>query len=130
MLKYEDVLPSNSNIQPRAKLKLQASINSSSQIPQIKVLDTLKVETQVILFTPPNPHEMQFFSLTPITLDLSASDVRIGRRRADSMIIDERDENETHRMDILVQKMTQHFPRRESQPTQGAETLQASISQV
>jgi len=63
-------------------------------------------------------------------LDLSASDVRIGRRRADSMIIDERDENETHRMDILVQKMTQHFPRRESQPTQGAETLQASISQV
>ena len=130
MLKYEDVLPSNSNIQPRAKLKLQASINSSSQIPQIKVLDTLKVETQVILFTPPNPHEMQFFSLTPITLDLSASDVRIGRRRADSMIIDERDENETHRMDILVQKMTQHFPRREGQPTQGAETLQASISQV
>jgi phosphatidylinositol glycan class Q protein len=130
MLKYEDVLPSNSNIQPRARLKLQASIDSSSQIPQIKVLDTSKVETQVILFTPPNPHEMQFFSLTPITLDLSASDVRIGRRRADSMIIDERDENETRRMDVLVQKMTQHFPRREGQPTQGAEILQASISQV
>jgi len=130
MLKYEDIAPSNSNIQPRARLKLEASINSASTIPQIKLLDTAKVELQVILFTPPNPHEMQFFSLTPITLDLSASDVIIGRRRADSMIVDERDETETRRMDVLVHKMTQHFPRREDQPTQGAEILQESISQV
>ena len=130
MLKYEDVAPSNSNIQPRVRLKLEASINPTSSIPQIKLLDSSKVETQVILFIPPNPHEMQFFSLTPITLDLSASDVIIGRRRADSMIVDERDESETRRMDILVQKMTQHFPRRQDQPTQGAEILQASISQV
>jgi hypothetical protein len=130
MLKYDDIAPSNSNIQPRARLKLEASMNSTSIIPQIKLLDTSKVETQVILFTPPNPHEMQFFSLTPITLDLSASDVIIGRRRADSMIIDERDASETRRMDILVHKMTQHFPRRQDQPVQGAEILQESISQV
>jgi hypothetical protein len=73
---------------------------------------------------------MQFFSLTPITLDLAASDFANGRRRADSMVIDERDQNETARMDVLVRKMAQHFPRRQGQPTHGADILQSSISQV
>jgi len=73
---------------------------------------------------------MQFFSLTPITLDLAASDLEQGRRRADSVVIDERDEGETKRMAELVKKMTLHFPRREGQPTQGAEILKASINQV
>lgn len=73
---------------------------------------------------------MQFFSLTPITLDLAASDQKIGRRRADSVVFDERDELETVRMDNLVVKMALHFPKREGQPTQGADILKASIDQV
>jgi hypothetical protein len=73
---------------------------------------------------------MQFFSLTPITLDLAASDLANGRRRADSMVIDERDQDETARMDVLVRKMAQHFPRRQGMPTHGAEILQSSINQV
>jgi hypothetical protein len=114
----------------RTQFKLQAEIYSSTAIPKITFLEALKVETQVLLFTPPNPHEMQFFSLTPITLDLAASDLENGRRRADSVVIDERDEPETKRMDQLVQKMASHFPRREEQPTQGAHILKASINQV
>ena len=73
---------------------------------------------------------MQFFSLTPITLDLAASDREQGRRRADSVVVDEREETETARMDQLVQKMGLHFPRRQGQPTQGADTLHISINQV
>ena len=73
---------------------------------------------------------MQFFSLTPITLDLAASDREQRRRRADSVVVDERDESETARMEQLVQKMALHFPRRQGQPTQGAEVLPASINQV
>jgi hypothetical protein len=73
---------------------------------------------------------MQFFSMTPITLDLAASDQKIGRRRADSVVVDERDELENVRMDNLVFKMALHFPKREGQPTQGADILKASIDQV
>jgi hypothetical protein len=73
---------------------------------------------------------MQFFSLTPITLDLAASDRQIGRRRADSVVIDERDDRETVRMEGLVKKMALHFPRRENQPIEGAQILMESIDQV
>lgn len=73
---------------------------------------------------------MQFFSLTPITLDLAASDRQIGRRRADSVVVDERDELETVRMNNLVTKMALHFPKRQGQPTQGADILKTSIDQV
>ena len=73
---------------------------------------------------------MQFFSLTPITLDLAASDNEQRRKRSDSVVADERDEIETKRMDTLVQKMALHFPRRTNQPIEGAETLQTSINQV
>lgn len=73
---------------------------------------------------------MQFFSLTPITLDLAASDLQIGRRRADSVVIDERDETETTRIKTLVNKMSLHFPRKEGQPIQGSEILKTSIDQV
>lgn len=130
ILKYNNLAPSNANIPSRTRFNLQAEMSASSTIPKITFLDDSKVETQVILFTPPNPHEMQFFSLTPITLDLAASDLEHGRRRADSVVTDERDETETKRMDQLVQKMAQHFPKRQGQPTQGAEILKASINQV
>jgi len=73
---------------------------------------------------------MQFFSLTPITLDLAASDRQIGRRRADSVVIDERDDKETARMEGLVTKMALHFPRRKNQPIEGAQILVESIDQV
>ena len=73
---------------------------------------------------------MQFFSLTPITLDLAASDRRIGRRRADSVVVDERDDSETARMEGLVAKMALHFPRRKDQPIEGAQILVESIDQV
>jgi len=69
---------------------------------------------------------MQFFSLTPITLNLAAADHQGGRRpRADSVVMDEQSENRN-----LVIKMALHFPRRQGQPTQGADTLQKSIGQV
>lgn len=129
ILSYEDQIPHNTNI-PYSRLKLRASIDAASYIPKIAFLDNSKVETQVILFSPPNPHEMQFFSLTPITLDLAASDREQGRRRADSVVVDERDESESVRMAVLVQKMALHFPRRQGQPTQGAEVLAPSIDQV
>jgi len=129
-LTYENRTPSNQYIPSRARLKLQAAIDPTCSIPQIKFLDSTKVEIQVILYTPPNPHEMQFFSLTPITLDLAASDQQVGRRRADSVVIDERDEVETVRMDNLVAKMTLHFPKRQGLQTQGAEILKTSIDQV
>lgn len=73
---------------------------------------------------------MQFFSLTPITLDLAASDRQIGRRRADSVVVDERDHQETVRMEGLVSKMALHFPRRKNQPIEGAQLLMESIDQV
>lgn len=128
MLAFENRNPANLSL--RTRLKLHASIDSLSQFPRIQFSDVSDVEAQIILFSPPNPHEMQFFSLTPITLDLAASDLANGRPRADSMVVDERDQSETARMDVLVQKMGQHFPRREGQPTQGADLLQAAISQV
>jgi hypothetical protein len=121
---------SNSNIPSQIGIKLQAAIDSTTYIPKFTFLDTGKVETQVILFSPPNPHEMQFFSLTPITLDLAASDRKNGRPRADSVAIDERDELETVRMENLVHKMSLHFPKRQGQPTQGANILRTSIDQV
>ena len=129
-LNYKDKIPTNANVFSQPRLTLRASITTASHIPKISFLDKPKVETQVILFSPPNPHEMQFFSLTPITLDLAASDHDQGRRRADSIVIDERNDIETARMDRLVQKMALHFPRRQGQPVQGAETLRASINQV
>jgi phosphatidylinositol N-acetylglucosaminyltransferase subunit Q len=129
IISYEDKTPQNANI-PTSRLKLRASIDAMSPIPKITFLDKSKIETQVILFSPPNPHEMQFFSLTPITLDLAASDREQGRRRADSVVIDERDESETARMELLVQKMGLHFPRKKGQPTQGAAVLPSSIDQV
>ena len=73
---------------------------------------------------------MQFFSLTPITLDLAAADQQNRRRRADSVVVDERDEFENVRMDKLVAKMALHFPTRQGQPTQGADILKPSIDQV
>jgi hypothetical protein len=110
---------------------MEAAIDSSTWIPKFTFLDTAKVEKQIILFSPPNPHEMQFFSLTPIMLDLAASDQQSGRRqRADSVIIDERDEHETVRMENLVSKVALHFPRQQGQPTQGAEILKTIIDQV
>jgi len=127
-LTYENRTPSNQYISSRARLKLQAAIDPTCLIPRITFFD--KVEIQVILYTPPNPHEMQFFSLTPITLDLAASDQQVGRRRADSVVIDERDELETVRMDNLVAKMALHFPKRQGLQTQGAEILKTSIDQV
>lgn len=128
MLSCESIYPTTLPL--RTRLRLHASIDSSASFPRIRFSDVSNVETQIILFSPPNPHEMQFFSLTPITLDLAASDLANGRPRADSMVVDERDQSETARMDVLVQKMGQHFPRREGQPTQGADLLQAAISQV
>ena len=129
-LTYNKKGPSTPNISSRARLKLQADIDSDTSIPKFTFLDDGTIETQVILFSPPNPHEMQFFSLTPITLDLAATDRQNRRRRADSVVADERDELETVRMDNLVSKMALHFPNREGQPTQGADILKASIDQV
>jgi hypothetical protein len=130
VLVYDGRAPSNSNIPSFTRLKLQAGIDPSTNIPTITFLDKEKVETQIILFSPPNPHEMQFFSLTPITLDLAASDRQNGRARSDSVIIDERDDYETARMNDLVNKMSLHFPKRQGQSIQGAEILKTSIDQV
>ena len=127
---YNKKSPSNPNIPTRARLKLQADIDSDTSIPKFTFLDDGMIETQVILFSPPNPHEMQFFSLAPITLDLAATDRQNRRRRADSVVAYERDELETVRMDNLVAKMALHFPKREGQPTQGADILKPSIDQV
>ena len=127
---YNKKDPSNSNIPSRVRLKLQAAIDSVTSVPKFTFLDDGKIETQVILFSPPNPHEMQFFSLTPITLDLAATDKQNRRRRADSVVVDERDEFETVRMDNLVAKMALHFPKRQGQPTQGADILKSTIDQV
>ena len=129
-LTYEKRGPSNPNISSRTRLKLQAAITSNSAIPKVSFLNESKVEAQIILFSPPNPHEMQFFSLPPITLDLAALEHQNGRRRADSVVIDERDEVETVRMEHLVAKMALHFPKRQGQPIQGAEILKSSIDQV
>jgi len=129
-LTYENRTPSNQYVPSRPRLKLQAALDPTCSIPQITFLDSAKVETQIILYTPPNPHEMQFFSLTPITLDLAASDHQVGRRRADSVVIGERDEVENMRMDNLVAKMALHFPKRQGLQTQGAEILKTSIDQV
>jgi hypothetical protein len=73
---------------------------------------------------------MQFFSLTPITLDLSEADRHSGRKRSDSVAQDERAPGETARMVVLKSKMLQHFPRRSGQPTQGAEILRTAVDQV
>ena len=130
MLLYNKRAPLHSNIPSRARLKLEAAIDSSTWIPKVRFLDTARAGAQVILFSPPNPHEMQFLSLAPITLDLAASDQQTGRQRADSLLIDERDEVETNRMENLVKKMALHFPKHEGQPTQGAEVLNTCIDQV
>jgi hypothetical protein len=129
-LTYNKRGPSKPNISSRVRLKLQAAVDSVSSIPKFTFLDDGKIETQVILFSPPNPHEMQFFSLTPITLDLAAADQQNRRRRADSVVVDERDEFENVRMDKLVAKMALHFPTRQGQSTQGADILKPSIDQV
>ena len=129
-LTYNEKGPSIPNIPSRVRLKLQAGIDSVTSIPKFIFLDDGKIESQVILFSPPNPHEMQFFSLTPITLDLAATDQQNRRRRADSVVVDERDEFENVRMDNLVAKMALHFPKRQGQPTQGADILKASIDKV
>jgi phosphatidylinositol N-acetylglucosaminyltransferase subunit Q len=127
ILTYEDSRPKVPKETPWTKLKLEAAIDKTSWIPKLTFYDSGQGETQIILFSPPNPHGMQFFSLTPITLDLAASG-QGGRQRADSII--ERDDSETARMDDLVKKVGFHFPRHPSQPIQGSEILTMSIDQV
>ncbi|ODQ56522.1 Gpi1-domain-containing protein [Saitoella complicata NRRL Y-17804] len=92
-------------------------------VPEFTLADpTMSATAQVILFDPPNPHGMHFYSLQPTPLDFGGLDAHEGRDRKQQL-------ERQQRRDMVLKKLAEHTPTRRLQ-SQPKDLIQMHINKI
>ena len=94
--------------------KLCAYTFQGTELPQIYCPSAAKISVQIIMFDRPNPDQMEYLSLHPITLTLGEQNRPTGFSPGNPVLIDVEEQEEKLRVAKLVEKLKLHIVVRHS----------------